>query len=459
MVKISVISDLHLGFKKGTKRGEDAFTAANRAFEKAKELDSDLIILAGDTFDSRFPRPEHWSGFIEMLSTLQDGEETELVDKRGKGHIPEACLRGIPVVAIHGTHERRGGGMMNSIEGLERAGSLIHLHCASVSLKIGDDVVAIHGMSGVPEKYSKQVLKKWDPDPSDGAYNIFLIHQDLQPYIFNPANPPNLGLEDLPQGFDCYVSGHIHWKEETEIHDKPFLIPGSLIPTQLKKRESEEEKGFYFLDTETGEIEFVEVEPPRKFFYEKVEVEGESMREIEKEVRDRLEEIFSENFEKKPLVRIKIAGELPKGVDPNDLNLGSLKGKYGEEGIITISNDLEEAGTEDKIQMLRDMRSDELSVDEMGMKILREQLEEMEVDITPEPIFDELVGGNVEKVMKDLLERGKSSEGGEESKEEEGMEKGKTEEVEEENIKEEGESDSTEVEGGSGNEEWWKKSN
>ena len=79
MVKVSIISDLHLGFGKDTEREEDAFVATKRAFEKAKELESDLIILAGDMFDTRLPRPEHWSRFMKLLSIFRDGEGVNVI--------------------------------------------------------------------------------------------------------------------------------------------------------------------------------------------------------------------------------------------------------------------------------------------------------------------------------------------------------------------------------------------
>lgn len=405
MAKISVISDLHLGYKKGGEREEDPFVAAEKAFEKARELGSDLILLAGDLFDSRFPRPEHWSRFMSMLSGFQEGKSVEVTRKEGRGEIPEACLRGVPVVAIHGTHERRGEGLTNPVEALEKAGFLIHLHCSSLALEVGNEVVALHGMSGVPEKYSKDVLKKWEPKPFGNAYNIFLLHQDLDPYIYNPASPPSLGLEDLPKDFDCYVSGHIHWRERTEVRGKPFIIPGSLIPTQLKKKEAETEKGFFLIDTNSEDIEFVELEPPREFFYEEMEIDKEPLDRIQTSVEERLEEIFPGNFENKPLVRIKLAGKLPKGVNSNDLDLTPVKTRFGEKGIVTVSKDLEEEGTQEKIEMLRGARSEDLSVEEMGMKMLREKLEEADSSIKPDSIFDQLVEGDVKKVMKKLLEK------------------------------------------------------
>ncbi len=440
MAKIAVISDLHLGFKKGTEREDDPFVAAERALKKAEELGADLIALPGDIFDSRLPRPEHWSRFMEMLSSLEGEKNVEVTRSEGKEDIPEKALKGIPVIAIHGTHERRGQGMKNTIKALEDSNFLVHLHCSSLELKVNGEKIGVHGMSGVPEKYSKDVLKKWSPEPFEDAYNVFMLHQDLEQYIYNPVSPPELGLEDLPNGFDLYVSGHIHWKESTELRGKPFIIPGSLVPTQLKKKEAERSKGFYMVNTEEKEIEFVEVEPPREFIYEELEFEGKGVGEIEEEVGSVLEEKGFESYERDPLVRIKIKGELPKGVSSSDLNLSTIREKYDDVAIISFSEDLKEKGIEEKVQTLQDLREEKLSVDEMGMKILRDKVKEVEAGIEPDAVFEDLVEGELESAL-DKIKEMEVDHGGEEAE-------GESEDVEEEKGEE---SEDT------GNAEWWKQ--
>src|SRR4030042_954051 len=204
-MRIAFISDLHFGFGRGTERAEDCWEAAEEAFEKAK--DCDLIVLPGDIFDERIPRPEDWAKALKIFS-------------RNK----------VPVVAIHGTHERRGRGLLNCVQGLEHAGFLKHVHCDSATYEFGGEKVTVYGMSGVPEAYAKEVLSTWNPKPTEG-FNIFMLHQSIHPYIYNPVEPPSLKLEDLPEGFDLYVSGHIHWREKTEVKGSPFIIPGSTVTT------------------------------------------------------------------------------------------------------------------------------------------------------------------------------------------------------------------------------------
>ncbi len=48
-MKIAVLSDVHLGYGKGTNRGEDSFRAFSEVIKKS--MDADLILMAGDLFD------------------------------------------------------------------------------------------------------------------------------------------------------------------------------------------------------------------------------------------------------------------------------------------------------------------------------------------------------------------------------------------------------------------------
>jgi len=385
-VKIAVISDLHFGFGRNTERAEDCWEAAEEAFEKAK--DCDMIILPGDIFDEKIPRPEDWAKAMKLLSKIK-----------------------VPVVAIHGTHERRGRGLINCVEGLEHAGFLKHLHCEHVVYEIKGKKIAVHGMSGVPEAYAKEVLQQWNPKPVEGAFNIFMLHQSIHPYIYNPIEPPSLRLEDLPEGFDLYISGHIHWREKTQIRGKPFIIPGSLIPTQINKTEAKYPKGFFVVElNENVEIKFVELENQRKVFYKEFKVNNENPSEILERIEEYLDGIEED---KKPLVRIKVTGRIEKGTS---LDLSYIREKYKDKLLLSLSVRVEEEEIENKIKLLRSMRESKESVEEMGMKILRENLKELNLSKVYEEIFDFLVEGNVDGALVHLLSEREEKEEEEEEK-------------------------------------------
>jgi DNA repair exonuclease SbcCD nuclease subunit len=65
-MKIAVLSDFHFGYGWNTRLEEDSFENAQEAISKC--LDSDLILIAGDIFDSRLPRTETWAKALKVLS-------------------------------------------------------------------------------------------------------------------------------------------------------------------------------------------------------------------------------------------------------------------------------------------------------------------------------------------------------------------------------------------------------
>lgn len=274
-MKIAIISDFHLGSKAGSPREGDSFGQAREAFERALDLGAQLILVSGDIFDSRIPNQEVWSEAMRIISLASEKENQEITlsETIGKeeSEITALPLRGTPVIATHGNHERRGKGFVDSIDALESAGLLIKLHHNTIVLNTPEGKVAVHGMGYVPERHAKDVLDKWNPKPVEDAVNILMVHQSLGRFTYSSGEDSTLQPADLVKGFDFYISGHVHYKAESEIYDRPLIFPGSTIRTQLLPIEAETPKGFYMIDLENGQLdyEFVELESARDFFYEK----------------------------------------------------------------------------------------------------------------------------------------------------------------------------------------------
>ena len=396
MAKIAVISDTHFGFAFGTERENDCYDAAQEAFEKAK--DADIILLPGDIFDSRVPKPEAWGRAMRILEKphLEQYRGVSLDKTYGKVHVSPTALKGIPVVAIHGTHDRRGKHLLNPVQGLE-AGFLVHLHLSTIVLDVRGERIAIHGMGGVPESYAKEVLDKWDPKPEKGAYNIFVLQQSIEPFIYSPLEPPSLKLEDMPEGFDLYVCGHVHASVKTEVHGKPFIIPGSTITTQANKAESKKPKGFFLVSTKE-KIEFVEISS-RKVFHEDIEFKGDSKEDARKKISDALEKITALKLEKKPIVRVRLEGYLQKGVLARDIDARSLIENLP---IIATIGDSTRHKDDKRVERKKE------SVEETGMKILHDECRKRMLSLDERELFDALLDDDPEEAVKNLHIKTKS---------------------------------------------------
>lgn len=400
-MKIAILSDFHFGYAYNTELEDDSFENADEAVSKA--LDSDLILIAGDIFDSRLPKTSVWARAIKILvkPLLKESTGVKLVScSKDLKEISKRTLSHLPVVAIHGTHERRGGGEINVIQALENAGILIHLHEDTIIFEKDGLRVAIHGMSGVPERYAKGVLYKWNPKPMENCFNILVLHQSIEPYVYSPLEPPSLNLSNLPKGFDLIVDGHVHIANQEKIGNSVMLFPGSTIVTQLEPNEALAEKGFFEIKVnESLKIEFKGLEKNRKFFYEELKLANTSTRE---QIDKRIKSFLAKGFVKPPLIKLKLIG---KETEVFDQELRDIERKYSGQAIISFAKELESPEIAKKIEFLRSLREQKFSVEEIGLQILKRNLEKLEFGsaFDYDNVFKLLSDGEVERVFNILI--------------------------------------------------------
>lgn len=352
-MRILVFSDVHLGYGRGTERYEDPFMAFREVVEKG--LECDLILVAGDLFDSRNPDTEILTRAMETLIaplTRENGTRIAGVVDREIGSLTPMHHQGIPVVMIHGTHERRVRGLLNPVQALEKAGFGVHIHCNGIILEKDGEKVCVQGISGVPDQFAEAVLTNWKPEPVKGCYNIFMIHQSLSPFMYSPHA---MEVGKLPKGFDLYIAGHMHEPKEASYSGRSFIIPGSLVQTQMNK-ESEKPLGFFVVDTKGG-TEFREIESQRTFYF--LDVKDEDYAGIEK----RVNEIAERKHAEKPIVRVRVKGE------KRSLPIREMEERFADRVILSFRTSFEEK--EIKGASIEEHR---LSVNEMGRKLLGENL-------------------------------------------------------------------------------------
>ncbi len=403
-MRIAILSDFHFGFAAGTEREEDSYSAVREAIKKTIEAKADIVLLAGDIFDTRSPNAETLANAMEILiKPLLSKSDVRLTKFIGKDReeVSDMALMGIPIVAIHGTHERRVKGLMNPIEALEKAGFLIHLHCNAAVFEKNSEKVCIYGMSGVPDQYAESVLSNWNPKPEASCFNIFMLHQSIKEFLYAPYT---IELNRIPKGFDLYIEGHIHEARCTEYSGKPFLITGSLIPTQLKE-ESTKPKGFWLVDTkeekdkpdvnakeiikrhEPLKIYWIELENQRAVYYKKFE--KPDMERIESDIK----ELLKTAHKKKPILRLEIK-------DATATMLHDIETKFGDKFILSFKKEFIETGS----IPAKTLEEHKLSVEELGKKILTENLEKSGLEpMSFENIFGLLAENKIESAMEILL--------------------------------------------------------
>ncbi|MBM3229311.1 hypothetical protein FJZ26_02670, partial [Candidatus Parvarchaeota archaeon] len=351
-MKIGIVSDTHFGYKRWE---QDAAAQAQAAMLDAADK-CDLILMPGDIFDTRVPRLETLQQAIRIFKKTA-----------GKKDWQAKCLTkpsSPPILGIHGTHELRGRDLVNPVQILETIGLISLVHNDPSIWELDGKRVAINGLGGVPDELAIAALETLNFTPQPNAFNIFMFHQSLQEYI--KTDKKIMSFEDLPKGFDLYISGHMH--KYTVDMDGKFLIPGSTVVTQLREEETRQ-KGYIIYDTQAKTHEFVPIKT-RKFFFSRLEFDHATPNDVRQKAKEELARIAKLADGEKPIIKLKLHGTLAQGFVPQDVH---VEQEGGFDSIIEIDNELDLQSLKDKIELIRLARAGKMSVMDFGMSILRKE--------------------------------------------------------------------------------------
>lgn len=395
-MKIAILSDFHLGYERFF---EDAYKQAQEALSEACNI-ADMLIIPGDLFDNRSPKPEVLAQGINLFRNVSSRDwKAKIIKYTGERTI----YTNAPILAIPGTHERRSEKSENAVELLSLAGLLANVSEACAIVEKDKEKVAVYGIGGVSEERFNETLKRLDPKPVEGAFNIFIFHQSV--YELMPFSKDFIQFNELPEGFDLYIDGHIHNRIESTVHGKPFLIPGSTVLTQLKESELEK-KGFFVFDTEKLSYIFHEINS-RSFHLIKVIVTGKNPNEIIDYTDRKIKEILDQYNESMPIIRVVLSGNASESFMQSDFDIRSLTKKYEDKAVLDISKDIEDSGIKLEIDGLRSGSIENISIKDYGMSIFLERLASKgyNLNIKSSELFDILSSEkNKEKVIDKAME-------------------------------------------------------
>ncbi len=362
-MKIAIVSDMHIGYERFY---DDALKQASEALERACEL-ADMIIIPGDVFDKRAPKPEVIASAINIFRNISRKHwSARLSDLRGD----RKAYTDVPIIAISGTHERTAAGKDNPLNLLALAGLLVDVSESTAIVEKDGEQVAVYGLGGLSEERVLEKIKELNPSPVSGAFNIFMFHQSV--YEILPFSDMFIHYDDLPKGFDLYVDGHIHSRVEAVVHGSPFIIPGSTVLTQLKDGE-QAPKGFVVFDTVTRSRTFVEIDS-RAMYAETLELNDAEPAMLLKGCEDIIERSIARG-KPDPIVRIKVIGSIADGFSKTDMPIQSLIMRYAGRAVIEIDQTrLVSEETERRTDEIRNLKSGGATVKEMGLAMLADKL-------------------------------------------------------------------------------------
>ncbi len=389
-MKVAILSDFHLGYARFR---EDAFRQAGEALELAAQK-ADVLLIPGDIFDSRRPDPDVLAEAINLFRDLSKREwSAKVIGFDGEGR----RFTSVPVIAIPGTHERTAEGVADPVDLLGLAGLLVDATNASVVVEMGGEKIAVRGLGGIADDRFREIVKRENPKPAKGMFSILFFHQSV--YELLPFSKDFITIDELPDGFDLYVNGHIHNRVETTAHGKPFLVPGSTVLTQLKAGE-QEPKGFFVYDTLKKEYSFSEIKS-RRFVSLKMNVDGKVPASIE----EGIEELIKKNCGgDRPIIRIELAGRIGDGYRNLQIESQEIIKRYSDSATVEIDRhgmNAPEVRSADSGQGV--VLADGASIKDFGLGVFAERLKQNKyaLDKNPRELFDVLSSDeSKEKIVK-----------------------------------------------------------
>ena len=254
-MKILHMADTHLGFSAYRKLTEDGmnkreidiYNSFKQCIDYAVKSKPDLILHAGDLFDSVRPTNRAITVALEQIIRLSKKK--------------------IPFIVISGNHEtpklRETGNIFKIFEHLDHIYPIYNNKYETIPFEIGSKKILIHA---VPHCQTKEGfldnLKKVKPD-SSVDFNVFMAHgavTGIKEFKMNEFNELFIPTKALSKDFDYIALGHYH--NYTEIVENAFY---SGSPERLTFAEVEGKKGC------------IEIEPGSKTRYKFIEIDTRPM--------------------------------------------------------------------------------------------------------------------------------------------------------------------------------------
>ncbi len=380
-MRIAFVTDMHFGYRRFE---DDALGQGRQALLDASRQ-ADLIILGGDNFDTPLPRMETLAEVTKILV-----EAREIFRSRG--------IANAPIFAIHGNHDRRARGFVHPTELLSHGGLLESVHNRTRAFEKDGEKIAISGMGNVPDDLAKEGIAKLSCKPVPGAFNIFVLHQSFKEHDI-AKNEQFISFDDLPDGFDLYLCGHVH---KPNLSGK-VLNPGSTVVTQLREDEAGE-RGWLLYDTLEKSAKFMPVNS-RRLFHSELVFDKAKPDEVKARAVAEAERLKGQAIGgKAPLVKIVLKGTLAEGFHSADLRMPELG-----DGIF-IDNSLNSNNLRERIAQIKLSREKKEGSKELGMRLLRGRLEGTAYALgDPEKVFEMLLDGSFLGKTREGIEKAKDA--------------------------------------------------
>jgi DNA repair exonuclease SbcCD nuclease subunit len=282
-MKILHVADTHLGYsayRKVTEDGinqreMDAYDAFKQFVDYAIKSKPDLIIHAGDLFDSVRPNNRAITFAVKQIIRLSKEK--------------------IPFVVIAGNHEhpklKETGHILSIFDHMDHVYPIYSAKYETLSFKIKKEKITIHVIPQCELKTQfNEQLKKLKPD-KNADYNIFVAHgavTGIKIFSMNEFNELIIPTEVISKNFDYIALGHYH--RFTKLANNAFYSGST---ERFSFTDAPDKKGFLELKFTNERLKhnFIDLENRAMIDPKPIKCSNLKLDEVMKKIKETVEEI------------------------------------------------------------------------------------------------------------------------------------------------------------------------
>jgi DNA repair protein SbcD/Mre11 len=384
-MKFAHMADCHIGSWRDPKLKDTSTVAFMKAIDASIKENIDFIIIAGDLFNTSFPRLDNLKSVVGKLKQLRDLD--------------------IPVYIVPGSHDYSASGK-TILDVLEEAGLFINVFRGSsengklrlkftVDKKTGAKITGMLGKRGTLERSYYEKLETFDLENEEG-FKIFVFHSGIDE--LKPKEMENIlsqPLSLLPRGFDYYAGGHVHIVEDKKIEGYGTIAyPGPLFPNSFAELEKLGGGGFYIYDN--GKLRW---EPVQIYNIAQLPQPLDCTNKSPDEVKNEILEYFRGKELINTIVLLRLRGTLGSG-KPSDIDFREIFDFLYQKSAYFVMKSSHAVMSRE----FEEIKTDARSVDDIESFLLKEHLGQVKVEGLSKENEEALVMGLIKALSAEKQE-------------------------------------------------------
>lgn len=349
-MKFAHISDCHLGCWRQKEMQKLNLEAFKFAIDICIEEKVSFVIIAGDLFDIAIPP-------IEIL-------------KEAAAKLKELSDNNIPCYIVPGSHDFSVSGK-SMIHVLEKAGLLY-----DVTKNIETENYFIAGFGGEKKGLEIKKIKNIKEIKVEelNKLKILILHTTLTE--MNLPFVESISINELPEGFNYYASGHIHDKKILiKEKNKVVAYPGVLFPCNFNELEKNGEGSFFIIDYDENNKIIKEIKEIAIKLKETLPIEIDANNETSQSLYNKIIGTLENKEIKNKIILLRVFGTLASG-KPSEINFKEIEQELLNKGAYCILRNTSKLTTKEFELECKEIKIDSTDIFEIERSIIREMIKQ-----------------------------------------------------------------------------------